>query len=192
MCLLLIDRFWQLKLSKEASPGSQVIAVNALSRRQRDIIALTARAFQATKIVNASAILEQIVANTHNRNTEFGDISGERTNLDFYLIFDQLNRHLNEAIQVSDQACCERQKAVSERNALEQDLEATITMYQKMLEVGGGEVASSAASPPHLLLSQKATLVADLENQIKLAQDQARRVRTSSRRSRFSRRINKN
>lgn len=162
----------------DAKAAPSVIRVAALSRRQRDTIVLTIRAFQSSLIVNTIALLEQIALNTQQKDPGFHatDDQWQRTKLDFYLIYDQLNRQTTEALKIAASASKEKNRAVAERDALEQDINATIDMYQRLLEDAGSSSQRDDTSKITMEITQRAAQFADLQSKNRDLQMQVSKV----------------
>eukprot|EP01053_Blabericola_migrator_P000270 Blabericola_migrator_1__269@NODE_106_length_14174_cov_318_190118_g94_i0_p2_GENE_NODE_106_length_14174_cov_318_190118_g94_i0NODE_106_length_14174_cov_318_190118_g94_i0_p2_ORF_typecomplete_len671_score135_90HOOK/PF05622_12/0_11HOOK/PF05622_12/0_016MscS_porin/PF12795_7/34MscS_porin/PF12795_7/0_00067DUF3450/PF11932_8/1_4e02DUF3450/PF11932_8/1_6e03DUF3450/PF11932_8/5_5DUF3450/PF11932_8/0_0042DUF3450/PF11932_8/85Fez1/PF06818_15/9_7e02Fez1/PF06818_15/0_37Fez1/PF06818_15/0_025Rab5bind/PF09311_11/2_8e02R len=182
------------------SPRPRPVKVAALSRRQRDTIVLTIRAFQAQQLVVSSILLEQVAINTNSKL--FGHLATDSseqvqspsnyhqasTQLDFYLIFAQLNRQLVDLLEMSNRAQRDKARAIAERDALEKDIDSTIEIYKQLLNEQKVAVAPSPKSGDDsssdglsaLLggrenITQRAALMADLQMQLKEAQQQAQK-----------------
>lgn len=169
------------QLILDSEPDS-VFSLNAITRNQRDLIALTIRCFHARQYISTTAVVEQLI---HPNSDEYGDSNGS-TSLDLLVVLERLSSDLYQSVQKQEMLLRERDRAVTEKDSLEQEINATIQAYQELLldyqnpeedlmrssrshkRNGGGGLATTSSD-----VTSRAAYVAEVENKLRDAQLQS-------------------
>eukprot|EP00923_Selenidium_pygospionis_P006197 GHVN01010653.1.p1 GENE.GHVN01010653.1~~GHVN01010653.1.p1 ORF type:complete len:842 (+),score=157.70 GHVN01010653.1:76-2526(+) len=135
-------QMFDMILSDDPSDRLQLCA---MTRNQRDLIALTLRCFRGRQHIATSVLLEYVargIAVPEDPNAAAAN--GSMVTLDNYILVERLNAELNKALDNQTKAMSERDRAMSEKDSLEKEINATIEAYQSLLI----QQASSEAHNP--------------------------------------------
>lgn len=134
--------------------------LQAISRTQRDLIAMTFRCFHGLTSIKHSTLLKSV---TH----ECLD-SGSLPRIDLLLMTTGALSELRDAFAVAEKAIREKSRVVKEKDALEADIEATISSFQAALRSANpNETLQREASQTLAAeIAKRAAHVASLENEL--------------------------
>lgn len=166
---------------------TEKLSLAAMTRSQRDLLVLTVRCFHGRQWLANSILLQHVALGAGKQLRALqhppdasprcdGDAKGEpEVTTDFLVVVQRLTSELHRSLHVAEKSVRERDRAQIEKNALEDDIAATIEAYQQLLaqatttdrtNLPDGQTVS-------LEITQRAAHVAELEGKLCESQQQA-------------------